>query len=118
MSKKVAVGMVAIVAALDLFDSFACGATQTIAGQVISAEPSANTLVIHAQGQDMTFRVIEKTAKMVGYLFTGFLEEPDTTVSDWEKAARAFANLKPGDNVTVSYTEADGTLLAHSVTKR
>lgn len=118
MSKKVAVGLVATLAVLAFFTGLAFAAGKTITGEVIFVEPSAKTLVIDAQGREMTFRVAEKAARLVGHLFTGFLEEQEMTFNEVEKAARASAaNLKPGDQVTVSYTEADGKLTAQSVTK-
>ncbi len=116
MSKKVAVTLVAILAVLAFFTGLAFAAEKTITGEVVSVEPSAKTLVINAQGEEMTFRVAQKAARLVGYLFTGFLEEQQTNFNDAEKAARALVNLKPGDRVTVSYTEADGELYVESVT--
>lgn len=95
MPKKAAgtvVALVAILVAFTLFAGLAFAAAKTITGDVISVNPSANTLMINAQGQEMTFSVAEK-------------------------AATALATLKPGDKVTVSYTEADGKLTAQSVTK-
>lgn len=117
MPKKAAVAIVAILATVAFFTGLALGATKTITGEVVSVEPSTKTLVIEAQGKEMIFRVVEKAARLVSYLFTGFLEEQETAFSDMEKGARALANLAPGDKVTVSYTEADGTLYVQSVTK-
>ncbi|MDE2059030.1 MAG: hypothetical protein KGL31_04080 [candidate division NC10 bacterium] len=77
-------------------------------------EPSAEILVINAHGKEITFRVAEKAGRLVGYLFTGFLEEQETTFGDAENAARALANVKPGDKVTVNYTETNGNLYAQS----
>lgn len=91
MRRKVAVAAVAILVALS-FAGVAVAATKTITGEVISADASAMTLMIKAQGKEMTFSVVEN-------------------------AATALANAKPGDKVTVSYTEADGKLTAQSVTK-
>lgn len=118
MPKKVAIALVASLAALAFFTGLAFAAAKTITGQVVFVEPSAKTLVVDAQGKEMTFRVVEKAARLVGYLFTSFLEEQEMTFNEVEKATRApAANLKPGDKVTVSYTEADGKLYAQSVTK-
>ncbi len=118
MSKKVAVTFIAILAAFTFFIGSAFATAQTITGQVVSIEPSAKILVINAQGEEMAFRVAEeKAARLVRYMFTGFLEEQDMTFSEMEKTARALANLKPGDKVTVNYTEANGKLYAQSVTK-
>ncbi len=91
MRRKVAVALVAILVALS-FAGVAFAAAKTIAGEVISADASAKTLMIKAQGQEMTFSVVDN-------------------------AAKALANVKPGDKVTVSYFEADGKLYAQSVTK-
>lgn len=117
MPKKVAVTLVAILATLAFFAGVAFATAKTITGEVVSIEPSAKTLVINAQGKEITFRVAEKATRLVSYLFTDFLEEQETTFSDIEKSARALANLKPGDKVTVSYTEANGKRYAQSVTK-
>ena len=86
-----AVTLVAILVALSFSTGLAFAAAKTITGEVISAAPSAKTLVINAQGQEMTFSVVEN-------------------------AAQALATLKPGDKVTVGYTEADGKRTAHSIT--
>lgn len=91
MRRKVAVALVAILVALS-FAGVAFAAAKSITGDVVSANLSAKTLMIKAQGQEMTFSVVEK-------------------------AASALADLRPGDKVTVSYTEADGKLTAQSVTK-
>jgi hypothetical protein len=117
MPKKMAVGLVTILTALAFLIGFAFAGANTITGEVVSVEPSAQTLVIHARGKEITFRVAEKAARLIGYLFTGFLEDQETTFGDIEKAARALASIKPGDKVTVSYIEADGKLTAQSVTK-
>ncbi len=95
MTKKAAgtvVTLVAILVGLALSTGVAFAAAKTITGEVISADHSANTLMIKAQGQDMTFSVAEK-------------------------ATRALADLKPGDQVTVNYTEAEGKRIAQSITK-
>lgn len=89
--RKVAVALVAILVALS-FAGVAFAAAKTITGDVIAANASANTLMIRAQGQEMTFSVAEP-------------------------AAKDLATLKPGDTVTVNYTEAGGKLTAQSVTK-
>lgn len=118
MSKKAAVSLVTILAALAFFTGLAFAAAKTITGEVVSVEPSEKALVINAQGKELIFRVAEKAARLVGYLFTGFLQEQEMTVNEVEKAAKApAAELKPGDKVTVSYFEADGKLYAQSVTK-
>lgn len=117
MSKKMAFIIVVILAVLTFFTGSAFAAAKTITGEVVSANPSTKTLVINAQGKEMTFRVMEKAARLIGYLFTGFLEEQQTTFSGVEKAANVLGNLKPGDEVTVRYTEADGKLYAQSFTK-
>lgn len=118
MLKKVAVAHVVILAALAFFVGFAFAAAHTVTGEVVLANPSARTLMIKAKGKEMTFCVGEqKAARLVRYVFTGFLEEQHTTSSEVEKTARALADLKPGDKVTVNYTEANGMLYAQFVTK-
>lgn len=117
MPKKTVVVFVIILAVLALFIGLAFATAKTITGEVVSVEPSAKILVINAQGKEITFRVAENAARLVGYLFTGFLEEEETTLSDVEKAAPALTNVKPGDKVTVNYTEADGKLTAQSFTR-
>lgn len=94
MPKKTAVTLVAILAALSFTIglAFAAAAAKTVAGEVIAANRSAQTLMINAEGKEMTFSVVEK-------------------------AAAALATLKPGDKVTVSYTEAGGKFTAESITK-
>ncbi|HWR20420.1 MAG TPA: hypothetical protein VN444_01010 [Verrucomicrobiae bacterium] len=95
MTKKAVVtaaALVAILVVLALSTGVAFAATRTITGEVISAELSAKTLMIKAQGQEMSFSVADR-------------------------AATAMADLKPGDQVTVNYTEAEGKRIAQSITK-
>lgn len=95
MMKKAAVTavtLVAILVALSLTTGLAFAAAKQITGEVVSADRSAKALTITAQGKEMTFSVADK-------------------------AATALADLKPGDKVTVNYTEADGKLAAQSITK-
>ena len=87
-----AVTLVAILVALSFSTGLAFAAAKTVTGEVISAAPSEKTLMINAQGQEMTFSVVQS-------------------------AVRALITLKPGDKVTIIYTEADGKLTAESVTK-
>lgn len=117
MPKKTAAILVAILAALAFFIGVAFATTNTVTGEVVSANPSANILVINAQGKEMTFRVAQNAVRLVRYLFTGFLEDQETTSGDVDKATNALANLTPGEEVTVSYTEADGKLTAQSFTR-
>jgi hypothetical protein len=65
----------------------------------------------------MTFQMAAKAARLVSHLFTGFLEEQQSNFGDPKKAASALTDLRPGDRVTVSYTEADGKFTAQLVTK-
>lgn len=62
-----------------------------VAFQILYADRRYQVMV-KAQRQEMTFSVVEN-------------------------AAKALTQLKPGDKVTVSYTEAGGKLTAQSVTK-
>lgn len=119
MPRKAAVTATALIAILLALSNakVASAGDQTISGEVISVEPSANTLVIRVQGKEMTFSIERKAGRLVSYLFTGFLEEQDPIPGHMETAGRALADLAPGDKVTVSYTEADGKLYARSVTK-
>ncbi len=122
MLKKAAITvmtLVAVLAALYFFIGLAFAAAHTVTGEVVLTNPSAKTLMINAQGKEMTFRVAEeKTAdRVVRHVFTGFLEEQDGTFNEAEKTARDLADLKPGDKVTVNYIEADGKLYAQSITK-
>lgn len=116
-SAVVAIVLIAILIAPMIFTGSAFATEKMITGEVVSVEPSTKTLVINAQGKEITFRVVEQAIRLISYLFTGFLEEREMTLSDMEKPARTLANLKPGDKVTVSYTEVDGKLTAQSVTK-
>lgn len=61
-------------------------------GEVVSADPAMKTLVVKVKDKELTFSVTEK-------------------------AAKALADLKPGDKVMVRYTEADGKLTASAITK-
>lgn len=75
MRRKVAVALVAIMVAVS-FAGAAFARHPTIKGEVIAVNPSAKTLTIKAEFGPMTFTVEER-------------------------AGRAWANLKPGDKVTV-----------------
>lgn|SRR5574337_256413 len=119
MLNKAAVVYVAVLAAFAFFIGLAFAAAHTVTGEVVLANPSAKTVMINAQGKEMTFRVVKEKAadRVVRHVFTGFLEEQDGTFNGAEQTARDLADLKPGDQVTVNYIEADGTLYAQSVTK-
>lgn len=117
MPKKAAVLLIAILAALAFLIGVAFAAANMVTGEVVLASPSAKTLVISVQGEEMTSRAAEKAAMLVGHLFTDFLEEQEMTFSVAENVVNALAHLKPGDKVTVSYTENNGKLYAQSVTK-
>ncbi len=91
MRRKMAIALVAVLVALS-FAGVAFAAAKTITGEVILADSSAKTLTVKVQGKEMTFSVAEN-------------------------AVKALADVKPGDKVTVSYAEADGKLIAQSVTK-
>lgn len=119
MPRKAAVTATALIAILLALSNTkaASAGDKTISGEVISIEPSAKTLVIRVQGKEMTFSIDRKAARLISYLFTGFLEEQETVPGDTETVGRALADLAPGDQVTVSYTEAEGKLYVRSVTK-
>ncbi|NJD69081.1 MAG: hypothetical protein C3F12_03755 [Candidatus Methylomirabilota bacterium] len=119
MPRKAVVTATALIAILLALSNtkVASAGDKTISGEVISVEPSANTLVIRVQGKEMAFSIERKAGRLISYLFTGFLQEQDPIPGDMETAGRALADLAPGDKVTVSYTEADGKLYARSVTK-
>ncbi|MDE2059031.1 MAG: hypothetical protein KGL31_04085 [candidate division NC10 bacterium] len=78
-----AVALVAILAVVS-FTGVAF-ATHLITGEVVSANPSTKTLVINAQGHEITFSVMES-------------------------AVHAMADLKPGAKVAVVFSEGDGKL--------
>ncbi len=61
-------------------------------GEVVSADPTAKTLVVKSDGGEMTFEVKESAAGDLG-------------------------NIKPGDRVTVQYTEAGGKFTAETIRK-
>ncbi|MBZ0170579.1 hypothetical protein MELA_00052 [Candidatus Methylomirabilis lanthanidiphila] len=117
MPKKVVATMIAILATLAFLIGTAFAAVKTITGEVVSAEPLAKVLVINTGATDMTFRMTKKAAMLISHIFTDFLEEQEMAFNVVEHATGALANLRPGDKVTVSYTEADGTLTAQSITK-
>lgn len=120
MPRKAAVtatALIAILLALSHTKAASAG-DKTICGEVISIEPSAQTMVIRVQGREMTFSMERKAARLIRYLFTGFLEEQETVPGDTETAGRALADLAPGDQVTVSYIEAEGKFYVRSVTNR
>lgn len=81
MRRKVAVALVAILVVLSF--AGAAFATHLITGEVIWANPSARTLMIDANGLELTFDVV------------------DHAMDD-------LANLRPGAKVAVHYTQADG----------
>ncbi|HWQ69179.1 MAG TPA: hypothetical protein VN494_04365 [Patescibacteria group bacterium] len=78
MRRKAAVTFVAIMVTLSL--AGVAFATHLITGEVILADPSAETLVINVQGHEMTFSVVN------------------------DNAVKDLANLKPGAKVAVGYT--------------
>lgn len=80
MRRKAAVAVVGILAALSFVGvAFA----SHLVGEVISANPSTKTLMINANGLEMTFSVADNIAKDL-------------------------AKLKPGAKVAIHYTQAEG----------
>jgi len=63
-----------------------------VTGQVVSTDAAKKMLVLKAKDKEMTFTATEK-------------------------AALKLADLKAGDKVVVRYTEEQGKLTAHSITK-
>ena len=61
-------------------------------GEVVSANPSMKTLVVKSSGGQMSFDVRDS-------------------------AAGDLANIKPGDRVTVQYTEDGGKITAEAIKK-
>lgn len=82
MRRKVAVTLVAMMIALSF--SGVAFASHMITGEVISAYPSEGILTINAQGQEMTFNVVQKNA------------------------AKVLADLKRGAKVAVNYSMTGG----------
>ena len=64
-----------------------------ITGEIVSLDVKAGTLTVKANGKEMSFAADTKGAKS------------------------ALGKVKVGDRVRVSYTEKDGKLMAHSVTR-
>jgi len=67
-------------------------ASKETTGEVVSAHPGAKTLVVKANGSEMTFDVKETAASDLG-------------------------TMKPGDRVTVQYTENAGKYTAEMIRK-
>lgn len=82
MRRKVVVALVAMMIALSF--SGVASAFHMITGEVISAYPSEGILTINAQGQEMTFNVVQ------------------------ENAATVLADLKRGAKVAVNYSMTGG----------
>lgn len=90
MRGKAVVTFVAIMVMLSL--TGVAFATHLITGEVIWADPSAETLMINVEGHEMTFSVVN------------------------DNAVKDLANLKPGAKVAVGYTIGDGNRpLCHHV---
>ena len=94
--------MFVIVLALIIGLAFATGGfaaekakSKTYTGEVSSVDASAKSLVVKGKDGDKTF---------------------DVTDSKW-KGYTSMDEIKPGDKVTVTYMEKDGTMSAKSVTK-
>ncbi len=73
-------------------ESPAATAQKEAAGEVVSVNPTMKTLVVKSGGGEMTFEVKES-------------------------AAGDLSNLKPGDKVTVKYSEAGGKMTAETIQK-
>ncbi len=73
-------------------------AAKQITGEVVTADPSLKTLVVKVKNADpmmereMTFDVTKKTEKIL-------------------------ADLKPGDQVSIQFSESDGKFTAESIRK-
>lgn len=89
MRRKAAVTFVTIMVTLSL--AGVAFAAHMITGEVIWADPSAETLIINVQGHEMTFSVVN------------------------DNAVRDLADLKPGAKVVVGYTIGENRPLCHHV---
>ncbi len=91
MMKTAAVVLAAVLVALSVA-GLAVAAAKQISGEVILVDPPSKTLTMKAQGAELTFSVEDK-------------------------AVKSLTGLKPGDKVTVRYTEVDGKLTAQDIRK-
>ena len=91
MMKRVGVALVAILVALSL-TGLAFAAVKHVTGEVVSVNKTMNTIVVWAEGQQLTFSVKGKPAE-------------------------ALSSFKPGDMVTVEYVEEGGKRTARAITK-
>jgi hypothetical protein len=91
MKRKIGIGLVAVLVALSL-TSLSFAAVKQATGEVVSINQAMKSIVVWTQGQELAFSVEEK-------------------------AAPALTGLKPGDMVTVQYTEADGKRIAKAIKK-
>jgi len=91
MMKRVGVTLTIVAVALSL-TALAFAAAKQVSGEVVMVNPDLKTLVVRSQGQDWSFSVGPKTAETL-------------------------SGLKPGDKVTVHYTDSGGTLTAQTIKK-
>src|SRR5574337_271285 len=119
MRRKVAVAVVAFLAAF----SFAgvAFATHAITGEVVSANPSAKTLMITVPEQAMAFVAVEDPANRTQVPPLVKVQWPMMTFNGSEEHTNALGKLKPGDKVTVVYSpnyfEPRGKRIAQSIVK-
>jgi hypothetical protein len=89
--RKVGKAFVAI--AIPVFSiGLAFAAAKEVSGDVVLVNPDLKTIVVRARGQDWVFSVERKPAETL-------------------------SNLKPGDKVTVHYTDSGGKLTAQAIKK-
>jgi Cu/Ag efflux protein CusF len=91
MLKRAGMALTVITVTLSLA-GLAAAAVKQVSGEVVMVHPDLKTIVVRAEGQDWSFSV-----------------EP--------KPAEALSSLKPGDKVTIHYTDSGGRLTAHTIKK-
>ncbi len=91
MMKRVGAALTIVAVALSL-TALAFAAAKQVSGEVVMVDPSLTTLVVRSQGQDWSFSV-----------------DP--------KPAETLSSFKPGDKVTVHYTDSGGKLTAQTIKK-
>jgi Cu/Ag efflux protein CusF len=91
MLKRMGIAFAVIAVSLSLA-GLAVAAVKQVSGEVVTVNPDLKTIVIRAQGQDWSFSV-------------------------GPKLAETLSSFKPGDKVTVHYTDSGGKLTAQTIKK-